>query len=85
MNLSDRRITKGGMIIIKVQQERSQWQNREIALNRLKDLIKKTFISPKKRIPTKPTKVSQLKRLESKSRKGHIKALRGKIKNDDDE
>ena len=85
MNLSDRRITKGGMIIIKVQQERSQWQNREIALNRLKDLIKKTLISPKKRIPTKATKSSQLKRLESKSRKGHIKALRGKIKNDDDE
>jgi len=84
LKLKDKRITKSGVIIIKVQQERSQWQNREIALNRLTDLIKSVLITPKKRIPTKPTKKSQVKRLEDKSKRGYTKSLRSKIKNEDD-
>jgi ribosome-associated protein len=84
LKLADKRITKDGIIIIKAQQERSQWQNRELALKRLKDLIKSVLATPKKRIPTKPTKTSQIKRLDEKSKRGLTKSLRGKIKNEDD-
>lgn len=83
LKLNDKRITKDGIIIIKSQQERSQWQNREIAMERLKDLIKSVLVTPKKRIPTKPTKVSQIKRLDEKSKRGRTKSLRGKIKDED--
>lgn len=80
LNLKDKRITKDGIIIIKVKQERSQSQNREIALKRLKEIIQKVLITRKKRIPTKPTKASQKKRLESKTKRGKIKSLRSKVK-----
>lgn len=80
LKLKDRRITKDGILIIKVQQERSQKQNREIALQRLKQIIQKVLITRKKRIPTKPGKVSQQKRLESKSKRSKLKILRKKIK-----
>lgn len=85
LKLNDKRITKNGVIVIKSQQERSQWQNREIAIKRLVDLIKSVSVIPKKRIPTKPTKNSQIKRLENKAQRGQIKSLRGKIKNEDDD
>jgi ribosome-associated protein len=78
--LKDKRITKDGIIIIKVQQERSQSQNREIALLRLKEIIKKVLIKRKKRIPTKPSKASQEKRLDHKSKHGQQKKLRQNIK-----
>jgi len=83
LKLHDKRITKDGVIIIKSQQQRSQWQNREIALSRLGDLVRSVLISPKKRIPTKPTKVSRIKRLDDKSKKAKTKSLRGKIKDED--
>jgi ribosome-associated protein len=83
LKLSDKRITKDGVIVIKSQQQRSQWQNREIALNRLSDLVKSVLVTQKKRIPTKPTKVSQIKRLEDKSKRGKTKSLRGKINNEE--
>ena len=84
LKLKDKRITKDGIIIIKVQQERSQWQNREIARERLVDLIKSVMVTPKKRIATKATKSSQIKRLEKKSQRSQIKSLRKKIKNEED-
>jgi ribosome-associated protein len=84
LRLKDKRITKDGVIIIKVQQERSQWHNREIARKRLIELIKSVLKTPKKRIPTKPTKVSQINRLNEKSKRGQIKSLRGKIKSEDE-
>jgi len=77
--LKDGRITGEGVIIIKAQEERSQKQNREMALERLKSLIKSVLKTKKKRIPTKPTKSSQIKRLESKTKQGKIKSLRKKI------
>jgi len=83
LKLRDKRITKEGIIIIKAQQERSQGQNREIALERLRDIVKSVMITPKKRIATKPTKISQTKRLEKKSQRGQIKSLRKKLKNED--
>ncbi len=83
LKLNDKRISKEGVIIIKAQQQRSQWQNREIALSRLKDFVRSVLVNRKKRIPTKPTKISQIKRLEKKSKRGQIKSLRGKIKDED--
>lgn len=76
---SDRRITKDGVVVIKAQEYRSQEQNREEALKRLQELIKSAIVIPKKRKPSKPSRSSQLKRLDSKSKRGQIKATRGKI------
>jgi len=77
--LADRRISNDDVIIIKAQRYRSQEKNREDALDRLQALIVSAGISAKKRTPTKPTRSSRKKRLESKTRRGEIKTLRGKI------
>ena len=79
MNLKDSRITKGGILIIKAREERSQKKNKAAALDRLNDLIKSVSSAPRKRIPTKPTRSSQIKRLEDKSRLSRKKTLRGKV------
>ncbi len=79
LNLSDRRITKDGIIIIKAQQHRTQEQNKEEALRRLQELIQSITVTPKKRKPTKPSRNAKKKRLESKAKRGQIKALRGKV------
>lgn len=76
LKLKDKRISKEGVIIIKAQEFRSQSKNKEIALNRLKSLIQSVFKTQKKRIPTRPTKSSQNKRLDSKAIRGRIKKLR---------
>ena len=77
LKLNDRRINQEGIIVIKAQEHRSQEQNREEALHRLKQLIKSAVILPQKRKPTKPTRSSQKKRLDSKSKRGQIKSMRG--------
>jgi len=79
LQLSDRRITKEGVIIIKAQEHRSQEQNREEALKRLQELIKSAIVISKKRKQSSPSRSSQLKRLERKSKRGQIKANRGKV------
>jgi ribosome-associated protein len=76
MTLRDHRISKDGIIVIKAQQSRSQDKNREDALNRLVELIKKALVIPKKRRATKPTRNSQRKRLDSKTRHGRLKDMR---------
>ncbi len=81
LNLGDRRITKDGIIIIKAQQHRTQEQNKEDALNRLQTLIKSVTITPPKRKPTKPSRRARNKRIDSKTKRGEIKALRGNIIN----
>ncbi|PNH99004.1 alternative ribosome rescue aminoacyl-tRNA hydrolase ArfB [Vibrio diazotrophicus] len=77
--LSDSRITKEGVIIIKAQTFRTQEQNREDALNRLREMIVAAMVVVKKRRPTKPTKASQHRRVEAKKRNGTNKSLRGKV------
>ncbi len=77
--LKDHRITKEGVIVIKAQQYRTQEQNREDALNRLLEIIRTVTVQQKSRRPTKPTKGSQTRRLNSKAKKGQIKALRGRV------
>ncbi|MBE9011643.1 aminoacyl-tRNA hydrolase [Pseudanabaenaceae cyanobacterium LEGE 13415] len=79
LNLNDHRITKDGIIVIKAQSQRTQEQNREDALKRLKELIQSAMVVPKKRKATIPTRSSQQKRLDSKTKRGQTKALRGKV------
>jgi len=79
LKLSDQRITRDGVIIIKAQQHRSQEMNREDALRRLQEIVRSVAVSPKKRKPTKPTRSSQKKRLDSKTRRGAVKLARGKV------
>ncbi len=79
MQLRDQRISSDGVVIIKAQQYRSLEKNREDALNRLRDLIKSIAASRKPRKATKPTAGSQERRLEHKTKRGRVKALRGKI------
>jgi len=77
--LSDTRITKEGVIIIKAQSYRVQEQNRDDALNRLKELILSATTVQKARRATRPTRNSQRRRMDTKKRKGNTKALRGKV------
>lgn len=79
LNLSDGRITKEGVIVIKAQEHRTQEQNREEALQRLQDLVKNAIALPKPRKKSKPTRSSQRKRLDSKTKRSQIKTLRGKV------
>jgi len=83
LTLKDKRINKDGVIVLKVQQQRSQKMNRDTALDRLRDLIQKVMKEPKKRIPTKPSKNSQKKRVDNKVRRGKLKASRGRISDSD--
>ena len=78
LQLSDKRISKEGVIVIKAQRFRTQEKNREDALSRLRDLIKSVLITRKKRKPTKPTRASKTRRLEGKTRQSRLKALRKK-------
>lgn len=75
----DSRITKDGVIIIKAQQYRTQEQNREDALVRLKELILEATKVQKVRRATKPTRSSQRKRLENKKQRSTTKQLRGRV------
>jgi ribosome-associated protein len=77
--LRDSRITSDGVIVIKAQQYRTQEQNRADALERLRELIVSAAKVEKARRPTKPTKGSKTRRLDGKSKRGAIKAGRGKI------
>jgi len=79
LDLKEKRITKEGIIVIKSQQHRSQEQNRDEALERLIELIKSVNIVQKKRVPTKPTKGSVGRRLDSKKKQSNQKKLRGKV------
>jgi len=76
---SDHRITREGIVIIKAQQHRSLELNRAEALGRLQALVDSAAVVPKKRKPTRPTLASKQRRLESKVKRGRIKALRGKV------
>ena len=76
--LNDSRITKEGVLIIKSQEHRTQELNREAALARLCVLIKSATVIQKKRRPSKPSRNSQKKRMDSKTKDGNTKKLRGK-------
>lgn len=77
--LRDRRISGEGVVVIKAQRFRSQEKNRDDALVRLQELLGSVAVQPKKRLPTRPTKNAKRKRMDSKTRRGQLKTLRGRI------
>ena len=77
--LGDQRITNEGVVVIKAQTTRSQEQNRVDAIERLQALVESVATPPKPRKATKPTKSSQRKRMDSKTTRGDVKKLRGKV------
>lgn len=77
---SDARISSDGVIVIKAQSFRTQDKNKQDALDRLKALILSAMVVQKKRRATKPTKSSQKKRMDNKTKRGNTKTLRGKVK-----
>lgn len=79
LKLNDRRITQDGVVVIKAQEHRSQENNRESALKRLQELIQSAVVVTIKRKPTKPTRSSQRKRLDYKSKRGQVKSNRGQV------
>ena len=79
LQIADRRITADGVVIIKAQRHRTQEQNREDAFARLQALLHKATVTEKKRTQTRPSRGSQVRRLESKIKRGKLKAARGRI------
>ena len=74
--LAGRQLTQDGVLVITAQETRSQERNREIALQKLTDLLRKAAHRPKRRIATKPTRASKTRRLDSKSKHARTKRLR---------
>ena len=77
--IAGRKWTTDGAIVLQVQDTRSQARNREIARERLAEMIRKALEKPKKRIATRPTLGSKKRRLKAKTIRGEVKALRGKV------
>jgi len=75
--LAGARLTQDGVLVIIAQRHRAQARNREDALERLLDLIRRAAVAPVKRRPTKPTRASRERRIESKKRRSGVKRLRG--------
>jgi ribosome-associated protein len=79
LHLSDQRITADGVVVIKAQTSRSQEQNKLEAMERLDELVNSVAVPRKPRKATKPTRSSQRKRVDSKTTRGEVKRLRGKV------
>jgi len=77
--LADKRVTKEGVIVIKAQNFRTQEKNRDDALERLREIIKSVTVVQKARRATKPSRNSQKRRMDGKTKRGKTKALRSKI------
>jgi ribosome-associated protein len=81
--LAGRKWTAEGAIVIQVDETRSQARNRDIARERLVQMIREALVAPKRRIATKPTYGSQRRRLTAKTVRGEVKSRRGKIEDDE--
>lgn len=77
--LAGRRWTRDGAVVILAQETRSQARNREIARERLAELVRQASVPVRRRIATKPTFGSQQRRLKAKSTRKEVKALRGRV------
>ena len=71
--------TKDGAIVLKCDETRHQVRNREIVLKRLKEMIKKSLLTPKKRLATRPTLASNRRRLTAKKNRADLKSNRARI------
>jgi ribosome-associated protein len=80
LEMRDSRITSDGVVVLKAQQSRSLEANKEDALRRLQEMVDQASVVQAVRRPTRPTRGSQRRRLDEKTRSGQVKALRGKIK-----
>ncbi len=76
---SDQRISDDGIVVIKAQSYRSLEKNRADALARLRALIEQAAVVPRTRRPTKPSRSAKKKRVDSKVKRGQIKATRGRV------
>ena len=83
MALGDQRISSRGVIVIKAQRHRTQEQNRDDALRRLTALLQSVAVTQKARRPTRPTRSSQRKRVDTKKKRGAAKQLRGRVRDAD--
>jgi ribosome-associated protein len=83
--LAGRRWTLEGALVLRVEDTRSQARNREIARDRLAELIRAALVAPKRRVATKPSYGSTQRRLQAKAVRGEVKAARGKVAGDDDD
>ena len=79
LQLSDSRITSDGVVVIKAQTARSQDKNKAEALQRLNELVQSVAKPPLVRRPTKPSKSAKRKRVDAKTQRGQVKALRGRV------
>ncbi|RBP96915.1 ribosome-associated protein [Rhodobacter sp. 140A] len=82
--LAGRKWTLDGAIVIRAEETRSQLRNREIARERLAEMIRQALVAPKRRVATKPTLGSQRRRLQAKTVRGTVKALRGRVGDEDE-
>ena len=81
--LAGRKWTLDGSIVIRAEETRSQLRNRELARERLAEMIRAALVAPKRRVATKPTLGSQRRRLAAKTVRGEVKALRGRVGEDE--
>ena len=81
--IAGRKWTADGAIVLRVEDTRSQARNRDIARERLAEMIRRALVAPKRRIATKPTLGSQRRRVDAKKQRGAVKSLRGKVQRDD--
>ena len=79
LKLGDQRISRDGVVVIKAQKFRSLEKNRAEALRRLQELVASVAVTPRPRHPTRPTRNSVAKRLETKARRAKVKAGRGRV------
>ncbi len=80
----DQRISDDGVVIIKAQSHRSRAKNKKDAFDRLRELILAATVVHKKRVPTKPSRNSVKRRMDSKTKQSKTKSLRGRVKIDKD-
>jgi ribosome-associated protein len=76
--LAGRRLTKHGELVIEAHRQRTQARNRDDAIERLVDLVRRASHAPKPRIKTKPSKASKRRRTDTKVRRGKAKKMRSK-------
>ena len=75
--LAGRRVTEAGILVIKAQSHRTQGANREDAVARVLDLLRAAAVAPRKRVPTRATRGSRLRRLDTKRKRSLVKRQRG--------
>lgn len=79
LGMADRRLTSNGELVITAQRHRTRERNRTDALERLIDLIRSASVRQAKRRPTRPTRASQERRIDGKTRRSGTKKLRGRV------